>query len=367
MTRLQKTIALLTLLSILLLPFLPPAPRKPYSAAGGNRDAILGVHGRMTDEVEQWKIERSADMMAQMGASWLVEYFPWAYVEPSKGHYDWAHSDMVVDAAASRGLKMIARLDMVPDWARPDGTTSRYLPEERFEDYARFSAAFASRYRGRVEAIVVWNEPNLRFEWGYRAADPAAYTRLLRAAYGAIKAVNPDVSVVAAGLAPTLDTGEWALDDLEYLRQMYEAGAKPYFDKLAIHAYGWRLPPDDPASPDRVNFARAELLRQVMVENGDADKGAIITESGWNDHPRWSKAVRPAQRVQYSLRALDKVATEWPWVDAMVFWNFRLPKDSHNYNDYFTFVTVDFAPKPIYQAFKARIEGGGSQSGGGGQ
>ena len=93
------------------------------------------------------------------------------------------------------------------------------------------------------------------------------------------------------------------------------------------------------------------------MKNGDADKMALITESGWNDDPRWTKAVRPAQRIQYSLRAVDKVEQEWPWVQAIAFWNFRLLKDAHNYNDYFTFVRVDFTPKPIYEAFKERAEG----------
>lgn len=357
MTGPQRLIAIFMLSLLVGLPLLPAPPKKPETVASSNRDSILGVHGRLTDEVEQWKIEKSADMMVEMGASWLVEYFPWAYIEPSRGRFDWSHSDMVVNAAASRGLKLIARLDMVPDWARPAGSTSRYLGEDHFGDYASFAAAFARRYKGRVDDIVVWNEPNLSFEWGYRPVDPVAYTKLLKTAYIAIKSANPDVSVVAAGLAPTLDTGQWGLDDLDYLQRMYDAGAKPYFDKLAIHDYGWRYPPDDPASPDKVNFARAELIRQVMVKNGDADKMALITESGWNDDPRWAKAVRPAQRIQYSLRALDKVEEEWPWVQAIAFWNFRLPKDAHNYNDYFTFVRVDFTPKPIYEAFKERAEG----------
>ncbi|HEX2922500.1 MAG TPA: beta-galactosidase, partial [Chloroflexota bacterium] len=316
----------------------------------------LGVHGRMTDEVEQWKMERTVDMIDAMGAEWLVEYFPWAYLEPTKGVFDWGHADLVIRSAAARGLKVIARLDMVPDWARPEGSPSRLLTEDRYSDYAEFAAAFAARYRGLVDDMVVWNEPNLSFEWGYRPVDPVSYTKLLKTSYLAIKAANPEVSVVAAGLASTLDNSDSALSDLVYLQRMYDAGAAPYFDKLAVHSYGWRSPPDDPAAPDRINFARTELVRQVMVDNGDAGKKIAITESGWNDHPRWTKAVRPTQRIQYSLRAAEKVAAEWPWVESISFWSFRLPKDARNYNDNFTFVSVDFRPKAIYEAFKERSE-----------
>ena len=42
----------------------------------------MGVHTRLTDEVEEWKIKRTLEMVREMGAPWIVEYFPWAYVEP---------------------------------------------------------------------------------------------------------------------------------------------------------------------------------------------------------------------------------------------------------------------------------------------
>ena len=38
----------------------------------------IGVHTRLTDEVEEWKIKRSLELVREMGASWIVEYFPWA-------------------------------------------------------------------------------------------------------------------------------------------------------------------------------------------------------------------------------------------------------------------------------------------------
>jgi hypothetical protein len=129
---------------------------------------------------------------------------------------------------------------------------------------------------------------------------------------------------------------------------MYELGAAPYFDMLAIHAYGWYSDPDEPADPAVVNFRRSELLREIMVANGDGDKQAMITEGGWNDHPRWTRAVRPSQRIQYSIRAYQIAAEEWPWMAAVSLWAFRYPWDAKSYQDYFTFVRSDFEPKPIY-------------------
>jgi len=121
----------------------------------------VGVHTRLTDEVEEWKIKRTLEMVREMGAPWIVEYFPWGYYEPEKGAYDWAHPDLVVNHALAQGLTVLARVDLVPEWARPANTTFRYLPEERSAD---FVYAFVQHLSGRIHHVIVWNEPNLSFE-----------------------------------------------------------------------------------------------------------------------------------------------------------------------------------------------------------
>ncbi len=42
----------------------------------------MGMHTRLTDEVEPWKVQRTFQMVREMGASWAVEYFLWASHEP---------------------------------------------------------------------------------------------------------------------------------------------------------------------------------------------------------------------------------------------------------------------------------------------
>jgi hypothetical protein len=259
----------------------------------------------------------------------------------------------VINAAYANGLTLIARLDYVPEWARPPNSSPKLLTAFGQARFVRFVERFVERYRDRVQHYLIWNEPNLTIEWGFQPVSPAGYTALLRESYAAVKRAAPSATVIAAGLAPNTDQSAAALDELIFLQQMYDAGAAPYFDALAAHVYGGRLPPDDPPAPDRVNFARVELLRAVMARNGDQAKKILITEGGWNDSPRWTRAVRPAQRVQYTVRALEKAHQEWPWVEAVSFWMFRLPRPARNYNDYFTFVDQAFRPKPIYRAVQA--------------
>ncbi len=319
----------------------------------------MGVHTRLTDEVEPWKIQKSLEMVREMGASWVVEYFLWAAAEPQPGVYDWSHADLVVDHAVNQGLTVIARLGYVPEWARPKDATHLYLDEDGYDTFARFAAAFARHFRGRVRYIIVWNEPNLSQEWGYRPPNPAEYSALLKRTYATVKAANPEVQVLAGALAPTLAPAgsAWGMNDLDYLQSMYDAGARDAFDLLAAHAYGWTFAADDQPSPDAVNWRRVELLHDIMVRNGDAAKHVIITEGGWNDHPRWTKAVRPAQRVANTIAGYEMALKDWPWVDAVCFWAFRYPRPARTYQDYYTFVDGEFRAKPIYEAVKRYAAG----------
>ena len=334
----------------ILLAALPIWPRPPLVTTALHPK--IGVDTRLTDEVEPGKIVRTFDMVAAMGASWDVEYFPWVYVEPDPGWYNWTHADMVVDEAVQHGLTLVARVDMVPDWARPTNTTERYLAADEYPAYAQFLATFARRYRGKVRYLVVWNEPNLSFEWGYRPPDPAGYAAMLKAVYPAVKAANPDIQIVSAGLAANLDASSVALNDLTYLDRLYEVGAAPYFDVLGVHAYGDVQPAAAPPEPNQLNFQRLLLERQIMVAHGDAAKPVLVTEAGWNDAPRWTHAVSPATRIQNTIEAY-RLAAQWPWLLALCMWQFRLPERSDTAQDYFSFVQTDFAPRAVYDAVRA--------------
>ncbi|MCA9865253.1 MAG: cellulase family glycosylhydrolase [Anaerolineales bacterium] len=315
---------------------------------------MLGVHTRLTDEVEEWKIQRTLQMVREMGATWIVEFFPWAYYQAEDGSIAWEHPDLVIGHARANGLKVIARIGYTPEWARPPDTPLTYLDESAYDDFAAFAAAFAARYKDSVDSVIIGNEPNLSFEWGYRPTTPQDYVNLLAVVYPAVKAAAPEMNVLAGALAPTIepDGSPWATNDLTYLRGMYEAGAAEYFDGLAVHAYGLTFPATAEPGPQILNFRRIELVRAIMVEYGDAQTPVYVTETGWNDHPRWTMAVKPGQRIEYTLDALDYADENWPFVKALAIWAFRYPASTRSYPDNFTLVTPDFVAKPIYESIK---------------
>lgn len=356
------------ILLLLLQGLVPAPPRAPLDVPQRVNTAQpkLCMHTRLIDEVEEWKIQRSLQLIREMGASTIVEFLPWAYIETSDNFYDWHNVDRIVRHAQNQGIRIIARMGLVPAWVRQRDTenvgltTLNTLPRAAYPDFAEFVSAFAGRYQGVIDQIVIWNEPNLAFEWGFSAVSPVGYADLLRTVYRSAHAANPDVEILAAGLAPTLEPegSPHGLNDVSYLEALYDAEASDFFDALAVHTYGFTHPAEAAASPDVLNFRRAELLREVMVRNGDGDKPVYVTETGWNDHPRWIHAVTPAQRVAYTLDALRFTEKNWQWAERICLWVFRYPQPTLSYPDHFTFADTVFQLHPIYYEVQAYARSG---------
>jgi hypothetical protein len=185
----------------------------------------------------------------------------------------------LVSLADQYGLRIIARLDRPPDWARPAGSIPT-TPPSNFEDFGSFAAQVAARYRGRIQHYQVWNEPNLSREWGNGRIDPRAYAQLLRVTASSVRGANPDALIISAPLAQTLERSSTNLSEIAYLDALYAAGFQDSADIVMANAYGFGRAPEDAPGPDVLNFRRLELLRQVMVAHNDADTAIWVAEFG---------------------------------------------------------------------------------------
>lgn len=265
------------------------------------------------------------------------------------------YQDDSLDKAVALGWEWIKIYDHPPAERLPFKVLYRVnlpLPGEDWASWANYRRIDAELYAGRIDAYEIGNEPNLSVEWG-GPPDPAAYAELLKLAYRTLKAADPNALVVSAGLAPVsaADPAQ-AMNDVDFLRQMYAHGAKENFDVLGIHPFGFayapEMPtdgqfcppiPDGPAldrgcySVEGQCFRRAEWLRQVMVEAGDADTPVWATEFGWIIRPPacclsqsdWSvwawQAVTEGTQGNYLVRAFAYAETYWPWMETMFLWN----------------------------------------------
>lgn len=333
----------------------------------------FGVNTFFEQEVEEAKIRTSMQLIRDAGFKFIRQEFPWEDLEqPRKGeffdtkfnHPTWDKYDRIVALANEYDLQIIARLDHPPAWTRADGAARGFFaPPDRFEDYGDFVSAVVSRYRGKIKFYQLWNEPNIYPEWGEQPVNAADYTRLLKIGYTRVKEADPNAVVISAGLAQTLETGPRNVSDLLFLQQMYDAGAKNYFDILAVMNYGlFTGPGDHRADASRTNFSRPVLIREIMVKNGDPNKPMWAMEIGWNAVPvSFEEApygrVTEEQQGKYAAQAYERAQNEWAWMGVMNYWFFKRAYDNEREQPfyYFRLFDPDFTPRPAYDALKQYI------------
>jgi polysaccharide biosynthesis protein PslG len=315
------------------------------------------------------------------GFHWVKQRFEWRNIEgKAKGSFEWNEPDRIVDAIDGAGLKIIARLDNQPQWASSKVQWPGTAPADNPRDWTDFLSALAQRYRGRIHAYEIWNEPNLDREWGDKAPDPAAYATMLKDSYQAIKAADPQAIVISAGMSPTTNRSAQAMPDLDFIRDMYAAGARDSFDVLGVHAAGYKADPcADPGevarSPELTNndpspleakriyaFRHVEDVREMMVQQGDADKQMAVLEMGYTTDQRpgsaytWFAVDRDTQ-AKNLVGAFQCARQNWqPWMSLMTVIYIPEPAWTQREEQYWWSITnPDGSARPAYTALKSLL------------
>ena len=342
----------------------------------------FGVNVFLNEEVEPAKREQTVKLAAEAGFHWLRQEFPWQDIEiHGKGDFEdrrnppaksaWTKYDQIVDLAEKYGMELIVRVSTPPAWSRAvNNEQNTFAPPDNYADFGDFVHTLVSRYRGRIRYYQIWNEPNIYPEWGSGAISPEDYTRLLKIAATRAREADPNVVIISGALASTIalqpdaPPPNNALNDLIFLQRMYDAGAAPYFDIMAMQDYGlWSGPTDRRMHPRVMNFSRPQFVRDVMVANGDAAKPIWISEMAWNAAPEGVPAnygrVSPETQARYEVLAYQRILAEWPWVGVVNTWYFKRATDewakSGRPEAYFRLADPDFTLQPAYHSLKAYI------------
>lgn len=252
----------------------------PSASAIDQRSTTVAVNAQQMYFYSQTDTDKAMGLLKDAGVDTIRILIPWAGVEPADDTYNWAATDRMVNSANANGIKVLVVLNSTPDWAAvPDQPPLSGHPAdlEAFEDYV---SAVATRYKGKVADYEIWNEPNYELFWAPEP-DAAQYTALLKVAYTAIKAADPNATVIAASVASAAETpGGPVINPVTYLSQMYAAGAAGYFDAIAYHPYLYSLPFSAGEGHAGVPITQAEQLHALMVANGDGNKKIWATEYG---------------------------------------------------------------------------------------
>ncbi|NJM40943.1 MAG: hypothetical protein HC853_09290 [Anaerolineae bacterium] len=156
-------------------------PREQLASPGYGLEAYLW-----------WKEEvasRDLGLIREIGFEWVKQTFPWRDIEIEKGKYDWSRTDRIVAQTEDYTRKLLVRIDREPYWDMRyayDGAIAAGPPKD-LNNFFNFCGKLAARYKGRVTAYQVWNEPNLAREWGNATPNPAEYVAMLKGCYIASK------------------------------------------------------------------------------------------------------------------------------------------------------------------------------------
>jgi polysaccharide biosynthesis protein PslG len=349
---------------------LPPAVTAGPSPTAGPvlRADLMGVqvYGFLTND--QW--DRTLGMTKDLGVGWIKIQVLWKQLEPTKGQFATEYNTVVQDIqrAHKSNLHTFISIDKAPDWARPASVRGADDgPPDSPQDLADFVAHFVRDTKPvNIDALEIWNEPNLIREWRGKAIGGAEYMKLFNAVYPTIVAeqqaqpdqFNPNhrITVLTAGPAPTITSADGStMNDRDWLQQLYDNGLAKYGDDVAVgvHPYGWANPPDSvccTAQPgvtgwyeQKVFYFRNNLddYRAIMVKNNDAGSKLWVTEFGWasydglrrtdggagsvnaNSGLGWESLLNQNQQASYVLRAFYLVQQPpyYNFVGPMMLWN----------------------------------------------
>jgi hypothetical protein len=293
------------------------------------------------------RVDQQIAWAHSLGAHAMRVEIPWSTLEPTRGRIDpraLAFTDHLVSQAASVGIRVVALAMWSPCWAssapssllrkcRPgggSGDAQAWAPSDP-NAYGSFVAFLAARYGAKLAAIEVWNEPDQSNEDYFAGPNKARrYAALLRAAYPAIKRADPTVQVLGGSLVGSNGA---------FLKALYAAGIKGYYDGLSVHFY-------------RLVLASLRYLHEVQLANHDT-KPLWLNEFGWSScwpHQRIQQeqgcVTRQAQAA--NLANVFRSLARTPWVAAEIVYELQGSRGED-----FGVLTETGAHKPSFGALRS--------------
>jgi arabinogalactan endo-1,4-beta-galactosidase len=322
----------------------------------------VGVNSDITWGIKRAGINKEVHLIAAAGVRWVRVGFDLSSAEyHRRGKLEtWYINqiDYAIRAARHAGLEVLMEVDRTPYWASAD--PHRYVNRSglhwnnhwryrHWSDYAKVVADVVTHYKAfGVHAYELWNEPNWKPFWP-TGPDPRDYAALLKAAYPAVKRVDPQATVLMGGLS--------SLNSYTYLQGMYNAGARGYYDAANFHVYPENGPHDcltlGGGRQWRGSLCLLQGLHDVMVRNHDRVR-VWATEFGWSTCRGGGSCVSPAVQGRYIKATYEMFQTRpYQWVQNAFVYEMHDLLSTGDWSRNLQILKRNYAPKPAYFALRS--------------
>ncbi|MGB8802822.1 MAG: glycosyl hydrolase [Candidatus Acidiferrales bacterium] len=212
-----------------------------------------------------------------IGSLGKVTGVEWAYVEATKGQFNWSRLDQFVDLANAHGIGLMYSNVGVPPWAAADQSTCHPQPYfgpycsgtvSNLQDWDEFVTELVTRYKGRIQTYELWNEPEIYF-----TGTMDQFVVLTQHEHDIIRLNDPAATI----LSPSMVSEGYA-----YLDDYFATGGSTDVDAVAIHTY------PDPSNviAETVTQSLSITIKRVMTKYGLSAKPIWSTEGSWGSTER---------------------------------------------------------------------------------
>ena len=228
--------------------------------------------------------------------SWrlMAAHVAWSDLEPAPDVWRFERLDSLCALARAHGVTLLYTLGTTPRWAssRPNEPSNFDLgnqaPPTRLSDWERYVDTVAKRYRGRITAYEIWNEPN---QAGSFSGTTQQLLELARVANKVVHAVDANAEVTTPSPTGGLRGVAWLADYLD-------AGGADAADVVAFHFYV------SPRSPEAIQ-ALVDSVREVLKLRSLAKMPLWNTETGWLIQNHANRVMPVGPPGTFASRVLD--------------------------------------------------------------
>ncbi len=234
----------------------------PLKGVGDAEESAFAMNTHMEREPTP-HLARNMEVLSQCGVKWIRGWWGWGLCEKERGKFDWTEYDRQLKTVEGADMKLMPILlryysQYEQAWAGSVAPGTIQRPPYKMEEWGAFVRKVVERYKGRVTAWELWNEPTM----SGAGFTPEMYAELAKVTAAPMREIDPKAKIIGfAGV------------ELPFIKKTLALGAAPNMDAVSEHSYGQIEMPE-------INLPKqTAALREILAANS-GQKPIWHTEQG---------------------------------------------------------------------------------------